>query len=300
MDRIFHNSDILLNIQEQLKNTENEMLIISAFTKLQGLKYIDTNLNSTVREKKLLVRFRLDDILSGATDIEIYDYCKTNNWRLFINLDLHSKIYLFDKRRVILGSANLTPSGIGLNPNHNIETAVLLEITPLEEEKIKELFNQSFEVTDKLFEEMLLQISLNEKKHNTENEWNSIIFNTILPPIKVLWVSDMLVSKSPFNLNLLDSQTLNINDHNSSNIVLIKKQFIKSKPYRWLTDSIENEAYFGQLSSMLHGALLDDPRPLREDVKVFLSNLFNWITELGIEEFSVDRPNHSQRIRRII
>ena len=63
-----------------------------------------------------------------------------------------------------------------------------------------------------------------------------------------------------------------------------------------IVDEAEKEMYFGAITAQLHNTLLNEPKPYRQDVKQLLSNLLNWVTELGSPEIGIDRPNHSQRV----
>ena len=49
---------------------------------------------------------------------------------------------------------------------------------------------------------------------------------------------------------------------------MIGDKFTASKAFHWLLDSVEDQIYFGELSSELHSSLCDDPAPYRKNVKV--------------------------------
>ena len=68
-----------------LKNCEDELLILSAYVKLETLKWIDKNINR-LKRKCLLVRFQKSDLIFGATDFEIVRYCNENGWEIKFDL----------------------------------------------------------------------------------------------------------------------------------------------------------------------------------------------------------------------
>ena len=70
--------EIQNRIKEELQSCETDVNIISAYCKMSTLQYFDSCISNDVR-KRLLVRFLPSDISSGATDKEIYYYCKNNN-----------------------------------------------------------------------------------------------------------------------------------------------------------------------------------------------------------------------------
>ena len=59
-------------LARDLINIDNNVSIISAFCKKDALEFLDKQIGKKQDiSKRLLVRFRLDDILSKATDLEI-------------------------------------------------------------------------------------------------------------------------------------------------------------------------------------------------------------------------------------
>jgi hypothetical protein len=302
MYRIFHN-DIKNTILKELKTTQSSLTIISAYVKLPALKFIDKNLERFLRDKKLLLRFRLEDLINGSTDITIYDYCKQNGWKVFINLDLHSKVYIFDDQRFILGSANVTSSGLGLGEKNNIESMVFGELQPKELVKINKLFKESMQLNDLLFKKMMKQVEKIDLKMSNKNykeiTWEDDILSHFTEDVQFIWSTELIFSNSPLNMNEHDMELLGIRADNLYDIELIRSKFKTCKAYKWLKSVVKTEMYFGELTEKLHSSLIDDPTPYRKDVKKLLSNLLNWIIELSINEFIIDRPNYSQRVRRV-
>ena len=107
---IVHTKDILPFLKQELGKVSQQLIVVSAFVKIEALKELDSYLTTPI-EKILLVRFRKSDILANSTDLDLYEYCKSNGWKMYFNFDLHSKIYVFDKETFFVGSANATLSG---------------------------------------------------------------------------------------------------------------------------------------------------------------------------------------------
>ncbi len=82
---------------------------------------------------------------------------------------------------------------------------------------------------------------------------------------------------------------------------ILRKCFLETRIWQWLKHKLDTtlnrEMYYGQLSAELHNSFLDDPKPYRKDVKGLLTNLLNWSAILCYDFVTIDRPNHSQRIR---
>jgi hypothetical protein len=297
-NEIFHNDDIKTALNRELSICTNEIKMLTAFAKVSALKYIDSQIFNTKVKKKLLVHFRLEDILQKSTDFEIYQYCLSNGWELFINFDLHSKLFVFDNKRFMLGSANLTLSGLGLNSNPNIESVFCGNINSFQDKRIDEFFKESFLVDETIIENMKHHIDSLESQPITFPSWSKDIAQNFNQNNDNLWMSDFLQSISPFDMYSCDLSLLGLRRTEITNIDLVRNKFKRLKIYRWLQSNVDSEMYFGEVTIRLHSAIIDSPSPYRKDIKQLLSNLYNWIEELEIDEFYIDRPKHSQRIRR--
>ena len=72
--------------------------------------------------------------------------------------------------------------------------------------------------------------------------------------------------------------------------------------YNWLINQIKKqeneEIYFGNLSSIIHNSLLDDPTPYRKNVKELQANLYSYIKVFLKNEIDIDVPyKKSERLR---
>ncbi|MCA0972259.1 hypothetical protein LCM20_16745 [Halobacillus litoralis] len=304
MSIILHSEEILETVLRNLKKTESELTVVSAYVKVEALKVIDETISIPLEKKRLLVRFRMDDIISKSSDFELIEYCSKNDWDLFFNFDLHSKIMIFDEASFVLGSANVTLSGLGLSKAPNIESVVYGTLGSDQIDKVDCLFNSSAKMNNTVQKSM--EDQLRATKHLEENflnaQWDDFIHkqHDSMTTLNNMWCSEMLYSSSPYDLYSRDCSLLGITSKDSGDMDLIKDRFMKTKVYRWLWEAFDEEAYFGYLTKKLHSSLIDDPSPYRKDVKEYLSNLLNWVKELEIEALSLDRPNYSERIRKII
>lgn len=289
-------------IAKQTTLATQNLHIVSAFCKISALKFIDNNIKNSISDKKLLVRFLLSDIISGATDFELYDYCKTNGWNLYIRFDLHAKTYIFDRKRCVLGSANLTTRGMGLNFHGNYELSSFAEVDETDLDKIDSMFKNAILMTDDLYEMMKSDYEQAKESNvdvNTISKWDSLIQEKFKPVIDTLFTYDFPCDHSPnFNdLNCFEFLELN----NIPSIDELREAFRWSKAFLWLYNLIsqapEKTCYFGTVTAQLHNALINDPKPYRKEVKELLANTLNWIQVLEMDEFIIDVPNYSQRIK---
>ncbi|WLR51771.1 phospholipase D-like domain-containing protein [Bacillus tianshenii] len=297
---IVYQGDIKKEIAGYLKNVTHSISIISAYTKISALEYIDSKLGSNVQNKKLMVRFNLNDILMGSTDFEIISYCALNGWELYFNELLHAKIFIYDDALFTIGSANLTSRGLGLCNNANLESIVSGKLSNEDSKKINQMFLCSTLVNEHLVKEMRRQLeNIGYSSNEPKIKWNSnIAFMLENSPI-YLFSTEMLYSSSPVDVCSHDLLLLGLKRSQLIQQDHVRSVFLSTKVFKWFNSVIEEQIYFGELTAKLHDALIDDPPLYRKDVKLLLSNLLNWLAELEVQNFKVDRPNYSQRIRRV-
>lgn len=296
MSLLFSN-EILDSVKKELQNASSSVRIITAYCKSSSFMYLNSYINREVRDRKLLVRFRMDDILKGSTDFGIIDNALDNGWEVFIRFDLHAKTYIVDNKRGLVGSANTTQSGLSIGKNGNMEMATLVDIEPKDIEKIDKLFNDAIHVNNDLRSKMRKQLdAVNFSEPKESHTWDSSITTMFNPHIDTLFSYEL-----PEEFTLTKGEYLSFLDETfSGNIEKLKESFRWSNAYLWLLTTLqENEGclYFGALSEKLHNAVISDPKPYRRDVKNMLSNLLSLIEKLDMEDIIVDRPNYSQRVR---
>lgn len=287
-------------IAEQVRLATEQLHIISAFCKKSALEFIESNIQNNLSEKKILVRFLLSDIVNGVTDFELYEYCKANGWKLYIRFDLHAKTYVFDRKRLVLGSANLTNNGLGLNYGGNYELSYFADIETGDLKKIDSLFDNAVLMTDELYETMRLdyQASNSHRSDSKPLKWNHSIEKQFNPVIDALFTYDFPIVPEPNFEDISCFEFLELNCIPTKDE--LKETFRWSKAFLWLYNFIskspDKTRYFGTITAELHNTLINDPRPYRKEVKDILANLLTWIQFLEIEEICIDTPNYSQRV----
>ena len=289
---------ILDRIRDELAQSTESFLFISAYCKLPLIEFFNSSILDTAIEKKLVVRFRPDDILSGASDLEIYPYCKRHGWKLYFRLDLHAKTYIFDNIRCIVGSANATGSGLSVSGTGNYEISAACLLEPIDIKTLELLLLGVVEMNDEIFSRM--NKALSDQTSNPSNfQWPSSITDLFVPDYSLLFAEDFPACPHPNHLSADDLAFLDLPA--SATTEMIRCAFEHSKSFRWLSALIKSQAsqemYFGAMTAALHNVLLNEPKPYRKEVKELLSNLLNWVVDLDISELQVDRPGYSQRVR---
>lgn len=292
---ILFSNEILGAVKKELKNATTSVQIITAFCKVSSLIYLNSCIDDGVMDKRLLIRFRMDDILMGSTDFSIVEYGMKTGWQVYIRFDLHAKTYIVDNKRGLVGSANVTNSGLSIGKNGNMEMATLVDVEPKDIEKISKLFDDAILVDEVLLRKLKFQIDAEEMNGQKESHsWDTTITNMFSPKVDTLFSYEL-----PEDFTLRRGEYfLFLDETYDGNIEKFKELFRWSNAYLWLLTTLkENEGclYFGALTEKLHNTLVSDPKPYRRDVKQMLANLLKLIDTLDMEEIVIDRPNYSQR-----
>ena len=190
---ILISQQILDRICTELSNITESFTLISAYCKTPLVEYLDTFIDRPL-VKNLIVRLKPEDILAGATDLELYPYCKEHGWSMFFRLDLHAKTYIFDNLRCVLGSANATSRGLSIGGVGNYEMAVLNEIDDSDRQQVRNLFRSSVRMTDALYADMKTAISSMESQHTprASAKWPEEINQFFHPDFSLLFSEDFL------------------------------------------------------------------------------------------------------------
>lgn len=297
---ILFSKEIMDAIMHELNNASESVQIITAYCKKNTIEYLSEKIAPCVNNKRLMVRFRLDDLLNGSTDFDILDYCQKTGWKVYIRFDLHAKTYIVDNKRGFVGSANTTNSGLSIGRLGNIEMGALVNIDAQDVEKINVLFRDAILVDDVILAKLHEQYSSVDKTGTSKKKvWNNEIVSLFHPHIESLFSYEL-----PDCDEIIKGTYIAFLDVNfDGNLDKLKETFRWSNAYIWLLNTLNDNdgvMYFGELSSKLHSALVTDPKPYRKDVKLLLANLLTIIEQLDMEEVIIDRPNYSQRVRLVI
>lgn len=296
---IMMSQNILNCIKDELSHSTESFLLISAYCKLPLVKYFDSCITCSGIDKRLVVRLRLEDILSNASDLAIYPYCRDNGWKFYFRLDLHAKTYVFDRLRGIVGSANATSNGMSIGGTGNYELATVCELQEADLRLLDQLILGAVEMTDSLYGKMLDIVNRCQVRQERDCSWPKEIVDMFTPDYSVLFAEDFPTCAHPSHARADDLMFLNLEP--GASLDDISCAFRSSKCYQWLLNLLRNkegnQMYFGELTASLHNTLLNEPKPYRKDIKQLLSNLLNWIAALDMDELLIDRPTHSQRVR---
>lgn len=172
-----------------LENTSQELLIISPFISFKTADHLatwlnenDNNINCTI-----ITRFNREEFIQGANSIEGLERLQAAGVKLYALQHLHTKLYIFDKKSVIMGSANFTFKGFF--KNH--ELGMFIEDEPLFLNQCVNYFcklhsdiNESgdYKITQEIIQEekKFVNSLLSKRKSSTTSYRNTKRFGAIL------------------------------------------------------------------------------------------------------------------------
>ena len=307
-----------LALASSLSGAGRSLSLVSAYMTRAGIEWVLEHLNPAVISCRAMARWDCGDLVSGSSDLGVFDLLRDRGGRFFMLPDLHAKVALVDGLDLFVSSANFTGAGLKLVPGGNREIGVKGTASTDDVAIIDAMFKDATEITPDLFEEIRGVVeSLKEKAEPRVRErWPIDLLKKLEKGPSRLWVAELPWCGSPRGiLDAAQSGTsgeansqhdlallgADLESYNMSIMEDLGTGFLKSRAWKWLiarlNEAENGELYFGRLTEILHNSLLDDPRPYRQDVKILVANLLSWAAEFGQSVVAVDRPNYSQRVR---
>jgi len=306
---LLNSSEFSRKLALSIEDSEKSLLLSSAFIKLKALEELSEKINSNV-EVSIVSRWKKQDILVGASDVEVYEYCRDRGWRFGVDQNFHGKLYLIDELQIFLGSANLTGNGLGFNSSPNYEFGTVFSAEQADMDKLNAFLRDEVRwLDDELYCAICSDIEASSRTGETLDNasWSVQVESLINTPVNFLWVHDLpfVTPNDLLSLDLNcdaarhDFEMLNLDVDRLSRKDLIS-QYKRSRVYSWLLNQLSGgiELRFGTLTRALHDALLDDPSPYRKDVKGLLSNIFEWVKFMP-EDFVATKRNITTSIKLV-
>jgi hypothetical protein len=294
-----------------IRNNES-ITLFSAYIKLEELKKI----NVTNNIKQIIVRWEIEDLCKGVSDIGLYQYCLDNGITLYRNTRLHMKAIWNNHNSIVFGSANVTGRGIGELDKYNYELNGL---------------NESISFNDIVYLKQVIATS-EYVSLDLYKKINDIVINTSMPslvfpelPTTKNDIDYFLLSQLPMSNSPDDLYEVAINSDKSENIkrvyaandiaiyginpfqehnkfklelkdkfnahpfIIALKEFIKTQPGQSLR--------YGGVVEWIKNNTTTVPTPRSWEIKndQLVNILYTWICEFD-DNFYWDTPTHSQVI----
>ncbi len=287
--RLLINKEFQDELIISLSECRLELVIVSAFLRSEVLKWVRELVPENVNVS-IVSRWRIDDLLSGTSDLEAYKIARKSKWSFHIDSDLHAKSVLVDSKTLFLGSANMTSKGIHLFGYGNNELGIKLSATEDESARIKSYIHNSYHLTYPMFLEMKNFIeSIDIDKNKSIIKWPKVISECISPSVNQLWIDECFFTSFDNFHNKISLDNYRHDTELFNSEVPNKEVLMNSRLFKWLDNVIKasNMEFitFGYITKKLHDAIMTDPKPYRKDVKVLVYNLISWLKGYELYEF---------------
>lgn len=302
------------HIKNFLNSAEHEILIISPYIQTAVLKSLLQSHNVKI---SIITTWKLQDLQTGISELELFDYCKLkNNMYLYLNPRIHLKAFIKDYSACIFGSSNISEKGLALSSNYNYELngevetlnvdsiiyfKKILQHSVLVNEKIVEQYREALAKIPPLPTYSEPNIYLIPKK--TEFLISSLPMSSSINELYTLYSNHYQgYSKEARECAIHDVILYNIPDNLSYPEFrrILKERFFSSPFIQKLLDYVSEEGrYFGEVKTWIQQNCEDVPVPSRRDLTGIIQILYRWIVDLSDGEFTVDRPHHSERLYKV-
>lgn len=243
----------------------------------------------------IIVRWQIRDLISGASDLEIYPILKEAGIDLYVNRSIHLKLYRYSDGVALVTSGNLTASGLGLSEPHNIEIGCFCGVRFEDEVKLTQVRNESYLVTDEIYTSVKDRVQ--DASKVDELDLQEVDLSGKID--KAFLLSALPASKDPESLFQIcvnrstdDSESMNraVNDLVNFGVVPVddKGAFLKDLGERFrdclfvraIIAQIRREGSmrFGAVNDFIHQKCRDVPLPYRWEIKTTTNYLYNWLT----------------------
>jgi len=292
-----------------LENNET-ITLFSAYIRTEQLRKI----NQTQNINQIVVRWQVGDICFGASDLELYGYCRDNNIKLFRNTKIHLKAFWNNKRSVLFGSANVTKNGIGEGGNLELN-GIQEDILHSDIRYFNEIIASSTYITEELYNEIKAKVAEHKDKVvripdlpnkkaeadffllsqlpmslNVSDLYNTSVNSDFLSDEDLnCLIHDIVLYKIPDKLSEDDFYSELKNSFNSHPFVVELKEVIKS-------DTRQSLSYGGVVRWIQNNTTtVPTPRSWELKEEQIVNILYEWICYFD-DDYYWERPNHSQVI----
>jgi len=292
--------------------------LYSAYIKTKEI----VKLNNDRKIKRIVVRWEIEDLHRGSSDLDLFNYCIDNGIALYRNTRIHLKCLRNNNDDVFLGSANFTGRGIGgISPRYNFElNSMCLSIDFADALYLESLISQSEYVTQDVFQKIEMLLA-NLPTYESQDVYSSPDFflntnqgeNCLISDLPMFYGVERLY-ESAHNYMDLDSIQKQCLSHDIAtygvDIYQSEREFYDELKVAFnshvFINKLKDEVKKNVRKSLNYGSIV---RWIRENTKTVptpiswelkeqqvVNVLFDWICYFD-KEFYLERPGYSQILR---
>lgn len=291
---------------------DSVLLLISPFVGLDALKRFlqCTDAHPGI---KVITRWRPEDVRSGVSDIAIYPFLVERKIPLYINHDIHLKLYVFQSNVAFSTSGNLTLRGFGYSEKANVEVGSFVHLTYQDWSRIYNLVNSSRQVDAAIYERFKQYVESCPKVEKPETPPPDLYGTP-----KAFTISSLPAMESPTKLSeyYFSSDTTSYSAEEMRRAAhdlmifgippgLNQTEFLQElgncfRGTPFVIEFIkvlqaEKGLRFGSVNNWIHQKCEDVPLPYLWEIKENTRIFYDWL-EHFFPEVTWDRPHYSQVI----
>ena len=284
MEADFHFSELFNLLNSEIQKAKNEIFIAAPYVKIGIVKKLEFP-EELAANTTFVCRWRLEDVLAGATDIGVYPLLRDQGIRVLLHPNLHAKYYRSDNR-ILMGSANLTSNGLMNDETSSLEALTILLQNSSTVKFESKLIQESVELHDEMYSEYL-EILNSHSELEPVNEMNFYWPNfTSFEEAWALYNQD----RSSVSLKQLAIPPTLEKSKLKGFIKLRLKEFSNIQRIERFLESGLDGRRFGEVRSLIR--MMDES----VDETSAWQNLMSLLLDLFPESYEYFRPNHTEII----
>ena len=297
-------------------NSEKQIFLFVPFIKVSILEKLIEGIENKII---IITDWSKRNLIAGSAELKLYPFCQGRKIPLYHNKKLHLKVYSVNLEDMILATGNI--SHRGLMPDGNLELGMFIEQISIKDRLfLEQIRRNSTLINDELYEKLESWSKDNPPNPPKDEEFpeieKDITKDQFLISALPMTIEVKILQKSYDRLNqdksASDDKEINgcvYHDLANYDIPLglspdefrnmLKKKFFEHPFIQKIDEFIDPEAYFGRIKEWVQDNCTDVPVPSRRELTGNVKVLYDWFEKLGDGKYIVDRPDHSQRIRKI-
>jgi hypothetical protein len=304
---------------QQYADQNNRIFIFVPYIQTSLLRKLTQDLKSKII---VVTSWRLEDLLSGSSELSLYPFCCEHRMTLYINNRLHLKMFSSEFDHLILSTANISEKGLSAISRSNWECATFVEkIDSQDRLYFERILKDSLYVNDFIHTKLKNWYEKQEKKVSMLEQFEEVVSEasdryfliSSLPMTKD--IGTLVEAYEKINRGLTASEDKEVSDcvyHDLANYQIevglgskefkieLSRSFFLHPFIQRIEELISPMAHFGQVKEWVQKNCVDVPVPSRRALTGNVQVLLEWFVALGEGKYVVDVPgSYSQRIRRI-
>lgn len=265
----------------------------------------------------IVTRWRLADLVSGVSDPDVFEWVREHGCTLKIHPKLHAKVYSWDLDTALIGSSNLTNSGMGLVNQSNVEVLHGPTKLPVEAQfKLRRTEKEAKLVTRDDYQkavEYLENAATEKPDYGTINIGEDPEF--LVSHLPMTEEPDALISvlagdqsRGLEDLELEERQCVlhdvatysleGLRGEPEANVREgVKQRFLDHEFVKMIVKKMDPCIQFGEMKVVVQDNCTDVPTPSRRELTGNIQVLYNWFPKVAPGRFEHDIPgSHSERL----